>query len=208
MVAFKRSSSADHCEHYFVETISMGLNGSALLSWLHIGYFGIVLPIGALRARSKYRLRGAVAIDRVRHYHATVVSLATFGLFSILVAYKNEIVLFPRSMPSFTALSAGVAMYLLTIGIVKPRWRKAVEGKSSVVLSWMPRTPRERIWWFLVSVFAGVGEEITWRYVLVALLTPIVGNYWIAAAGSAISFVVAHAVQGFRSMGPYSQADS
>lgn len=138
----------------------MGLNGSQLLSWLHIGYFGIALPVGALRAKYKYNARHFGAIDRVKHYRTTVGSLATFGLFSVLVAYKNQIVLFPRSMPSFAALGAGVAMYLVSVGFMRPRWEKVVKRQSSVV-SWVPQTYRECASWILVSLFAGVSEEIT-----------------------------------------------
>lgn len=62
----------------------------------------------------------------------------------------------------------------------------------------MHENATERAWWLFVSVLAGVGEEITWRGVQTALLVPLTGRYWIAAALSAASFGVAHALQGWR----------
>jgi membrane protease YdiL (CAAX protease family) len=63
----------------------------------------------------------------------------------------------------------------------------------------MPIRAAEHFWWLFVSVLAGINEEISWRCVQVALLTQLLGSYWVAAVASALSFASAHAVQGWRS---------
>jgi membrane protease YdiL (CAAX protease family) len=50
-----------------------------------------------------------------------------------------------------------------------------------------------------VSLIAGIGEEITWRGVQMALVVALTGNYWLAIALCAISFALAHAGQGWQS---------
>ena len=92
-----------------------------------------------------------------------------------------------------------LAMYVVAVVCMRPRWRKAVEGRVRIVYLFMPDTAAQRAWWIAVSVLAGVGEEITWRGVQTALLIALTGSYWTAALASAISFGVLHFVQGWKS---------
>ena len=72
--------------------------------------------------------------------------------------------------------------------------------RARVVHLFVADTRAERAWWLIVSLLAGVGEEVTWRGVQTALLVPVVGSYWIAALLSGVSFALAHAVQGWKSV--------
>ncbi|RDJ94364.1 hypothetical protein B4Q13_14875, partial [Lacticaseibacillus rhamnosus] len=56
--------------------------------------------------------------------------------------------------------SAGVAMYVMMVALMRPRWRKTVEKRSPVVHLFMPDNAVERAWWVVVSFLAGSGEEI------------------------------------------------
>jgi membrane protease YdiL (CAAX protease family) len=82
---------------------------------------------------------------------------------------------------------------------MRPRWRRAVERRTRVVHLFMPDTAAERAWWLAVSILAGVGEEITWRGVQTALLSALMGSYLLGALLSAVSFGLAHFIQGWRS---------
>ena len=94
-------------------------------------------------------------------------------------------------------------MLVATVALMRPRWRRAVERRTPVgarVLHLcMPANAVERAWWIAVAVLAGISEEITWRGVQTALLTNLTGRLWIAAIICAISFGVAHMIQGWKS---------
>jgi membrane protease YdiL (CAAX protease family) len=63
----------------------------------------------------------------------------------------------------------------------------------------MPGTPAERASWIVVSVLAGVGEEITWRAVQPALLAAAIGSPTAGILLAAVNFGVSHLVQGWKS---------
>jgi uncharacterized protein len=62
----------------------------------------------------------------------------------------------------------------------------------------LPVTQEERVWWALVSVTAGICEEILYRGFLIRYLSngPWHAGLWIALAIASISFGLAHGYQG------------
>jgi membrane protease YdiL (CAAX protease family) len=171
-----------------------------LAGWFHLGYFGLLLPLFALRDRRKVLGVGQQPLpNRLRYFQKTAFSLAILSVLSVLVARVQQIDLFSREMPSPWAIAAGLAMYAVTVTYMWPRWRRAVERRARVVHLFMPANATERAWWIAVSILAGVGEEITWRGVQTALLGTLVGNFWLAALVSALAFGMVHIVQGWKS---------
>jgi membrane protease YdiL (CAAX protease family) len=169
-----------------------------LPGWYHLVVFGVLVPILAWRSRRKLGA-GAPLPARRAHFKSTAAMLGLFTLLSILVASVERIDLFPpHSAPSPTAIAAGVVMYVAAVGIMRPRWRRAVVERRRVVSLFMPETDSERRWWVAVSLLAGFGEEVTWRGVQTALLYAITGSYLVAALASAVSFGLAHLLQGWR----------
>ena len=169
------------------------------LTWYHLVYFGLFLPLAAVVMRN--RLRDKVAtLNRARHFRSTAVSLTILLLTSLIVARVREIPLFPASPPPWTAVVAGVAMYAVSVSLALPLWRKAVRANEPVATLFMPTTSAECAWWLLIAALAGVGEEITWRGVQVTLLEDLSGSYWLAVLASATSFALMHAVQGWKSV--------
>jgi hypothetical protein len=111
------------------------------------------------------------------HFQGTALTLVIFTTRLLLVAWRQAIQLFPGSFPPLGA----------------------VEHRVCIVRLFMSNTAVERAWWAGVSVLAGRGEEISWRGVQVALVGVLTGDFWIAAMVCAISFGVAHIVQGWQS---------
>jgi membrane protease YdiL (CAAX protease family) len=138
--------------------------------------------------------------DRVRHFQGAALELLFMTAGSLAVAWVQHISLFPRVLPSWRDILAGVATYASAVLYMRPRWRRAVESNSQVVHLFMPSNRAERTWWFTVSLLAGIGEEIMWRGVQTGLLAAATGSYALAALLSALSFGGAHAVQGWRSV--------
>ena len=116
------------------------------------------------------------------------------------MARWERLQLFPRVLPSWRAIGAGVLMFIGALAYMRPRWRRAVERRARVVYLYMPANGTERLWWIVVAVLAGVGEEITWRGVQVGLIQNLTHSFWLAAIICAISFGIGHMIQGMRSV--------
>jgi uncharacterized protein len=161
---------------------------------------GVFIP--ALVVRNYYRMVGRQLPlpSRMRHFRTTAIMLVLFTLLSVLVAKVEWIELFTFDASKLPqGLAAGGVMYVLAVLFMRPRWRRAVERRARVVHLFMPDNANERAWWIGVSLLAGIGEEITWRGVQTGLLTALTGSYVIGAILSAVSFGVAHYIQGWKS---------
>jgi membrane protease YdiL (CAAX protease family) len=170
-----------------------------LAGWLHLAYFGAILPLEAVRSRNKLVGKGRPLPNRLRYFQKTALWILMLTALSLMVAHVQFITLFPRSLPSVSALAVGLAMLIGAVAFMRPQLRRAVERRARVVHLFMPANAGERAWWLALSVLAGVGEEITWRGVQAALVAALTGSFWLAALACAISFGLIHIVQGWKS---------
>jgi membrane protease YdiL (CAAX protease family) len=170
-----------------------------LFGWFHLIYFGLAIPFFALRHARKFHGGGALP-NRRSHFQKTAFTLVMFAVISLMVARGQGMDLFPRRLPDWRAILASVIVLIAMVGFMRPRWRAAVERRGRVIYLYMPTNAAERFWWITVAVLAGVCEEITWRGVQTGLLINLTRSVWVAIIASAISFAVAHAVQGWKSV--------
>ncbi len=172
--------------------------------WFHLLAYGVAVPFAVYRGSRREQVvnrSGAQAphqLSRIRHFQSTAVMLWLFTVLSLLVARAESIDLFPSTLP-IGGVAAGLAMYVVAVLAMRPRWRRAVLKRTRIVHYFMPATPAERAWWIAVSVLAGVGEEITWRGVQTALGAALTGSYLAGSALTAIAFGLGHLNQGWRS---------
>ncbi len=171
----------------------------APLGWAHLLIFGILIPISAIRAQKVIQSRPLPA--RARYFRAMLVQVGLFAAFSIFVAWRNHIDVFPGRVPSMRSIIAGAVLLVLSIAFGWTRWRKAVAERKKIVALFMPTNHAERLIWVAASAVAGFGEEITWRGVQTALLARLTGNLLLAIAITIVMFSVAHAIQGWKSVG-------
>lgn len=172
-----------------------------LAGWMHLVAFGLLLPALVLRNARAISKRTMPLPQRVTYFRSQTVVLATFAGTSLLVASVEPIPALATGVPHpLRGLSAGIAMYVAAVLVMRPLWRKAVARRARIVHLFVADTREERAWWLAVSLLAGIGEEITWRGVQTGLLVPVVGDYWIAAVLSGVSFALAHSVQGWQSV--------
>lgn len=171
--------------------------------WAHLAYFGLFIPFLVVRGRMRIRDPQRPLPNRLRHFQATTFMLVMFGGLSLLVARAQRIELFPRTWPPLSAILAGIIMLVVSVAIMRPLWRRAVErhtpAGARILHLRMPANAVERAWWIAVAVLAGISEEITWRGVQSALLSNLTGRLWLGATICAISFGLAHMVQGWKS---------
>ena len=168
--------------------------------WFHLLIMGVFIPGLVVRNYRRMVGRQLPLPNRMKHFRTTTFMLVLFTLLSVLVARVEWIDLFTFDASRFPqGLAAGAAMYAAAVLFMRPRWRRAVERRARVVHLFMPDNATERAWWVGVSVLAGIGEEITWRGVQTALLGELTGSYVVGAILSAVSFGVAHYIQGWKS---------
>lgn len=167
--------------------------------WLHLLYFGAIIPWSAIKQARKFCAAEKPLPDRLRHFQRTTSTLVMFGALSLLTARAEGMELFPRALPSWRAILAGVLMYIVAVFFMRPRWRRAVERRTRVVHLFMPANATERVWWIVVALLAGISEEITWRGVQAGLLGNLTRGMVLAALISSVSFGAAHMIQGWKS---------
>ena len=170
-----------------------------LAGWFHLFYFGLLIPATAIRQGMKFRKAEKPLPDRLRHFKRTAFTLIMFGLISLMMARAEGIELFPRLVPSWRAVAAGMLMLIVAVILMRPRWRAAVQRRARTVYLYMPANATERAWWIAVAVLAGLSEEVTWRGVQAGLLGNLTGSFWLAALLASISFGAGHTIQGWKS---------
>jgi membrane protease YdiL (CAAX protease family) len=171
------------------------------LGLYHVLMFGVVVPFLALRGRQKLA-KLDVPVNRLRHFQSTSVILTLFGALSLLTAAGHGLSLFHVDGGRLLqGLPAGILVYAAAVVLMRPRWRKAVAERKRVVELFTPQTPAERNWWLVVSLLAGVSEEITWRGVQSTLVASLAGSPGLGVLICAVMFGAAHLTQGWKSAG-------
>ncbi len=168
--------------------------------WYHLAVMGVLIPFVVVRNYRRMVGRSLPLPNRMRHFRTTAIMLVLLTTLSVLVADAEWIDLFrfdAGRLPQ--GLAAGAVMYVVAVAFMRPRWRRAVERRARIVYLFMPDNAVERGWWVGVSTLAGIGEEITWRGVQTALLAYLTGSFVAGSILCAISFGVAHYIQGWKS---------
>ena len=117
------------------------------------------------------------------------------------MARLNHVWLYPARVPPARGWAAGLLFLAIAVPFGWTRWRKAVLARKRIVALFMPTTATERALWFATALMAGFGEELTWRGVQTTLLTRLTGSFPIAIAIAIVMFSIAHAIQGWKSVG-------
>jgi len=179
----------------FPQAFHVGIPG-----WYHVLVMGVLIPFTVVRNYRRMVGKSLALPTRMRNFRTTAIMLVLLTSLSVVVGNAEWIDLYrfdAARLPQ--GLAAGFVMYVLAVAFMRPQWRRAVERRSRIVHLFMPGTPKERAWWFVVSTLAGVGEEITWRGVQTALLAYLTGSFVAGATLSAASFGLAHYMQGWKS---------
>jgi len=170
----------------------------SVLGLFHLYWFGAAMPYLAIKSKSRIQARPLP--PRRRLFMNSAATLVALGALSLVAARAEHITLFPVAPPRATGVGAGAVMLALFVTFMRPRWRQAVEQRKRVLYMFMPRDRVERALWLVVSLAAGVSEEITWRGVQPALVARLIGRPVAAAAIVAVTFGISHMTQGRRSV--------
>ena len=160
---------------------------------------GIWVPMIAIRS-ARHLAAGMPMPPRRALFGRTIFLLAILALAACVVAYTNEIELFPPF--ALRPVDAGItlAVVIALCAALPSNWRASSPEVRERLGSMVPRHRGDAGLWIATSFAAGIGEEIVYRGVLFTLVWRLTGNPWIAAIASAASFATAHFVQGTRAM--------
>ncbi len=162
----------------------------------HLVFFGLLMPWSAIK--SARRLKTNPYPPRRKYFWLIIGQQLFFLLLSLVVAKWEWLDVFarPKNLWSF-----GLAALLLValIVVMMPRWRAEVEKRERRVYLFMSGEGADKILWVVISLLAGIGEELTYRGVMFLLLWRVTGSALAAALIAAVIFGVSHFVQGWKS---------
>src|SRR5437016_4631444 len=101
--------------------------------WFHLVFFGLLIPAGAFIQWRKFGKPDTFLPNRLLHFQSTALTIVMLGALSLMVARWEGLQLFPRVLPSWRAIGAGVLMFIGALAYMRPRWRRAVERRARVV---------------------------------------------------------------------------
>lgn len=162
----------------------------------HLVFFGLLLPWSAVK--SARRLEQQAYPPRRKYFLFVIGQQLFFLLVSLLVAQFEWL---PLATPpkNLWSLVLAAAILLTLIAVMWPRWRSAVEKRERRVYLFMSGDGVDKALWVLISLLAGIGEEVTYRGVMFLLLWQLTGSALAAALIAAAVFGVSHYVQGWKS---------
>ncbi len=138
-------------------------------------------------------LKSRMKAPQKKSYPASIIVALTLAIFALFVASKERIPIFGSRQIDLETILFGSAL-LASNFCISPLVRKYTPATlRERNASFLPHTTKERLWWVLVSLVIGVGEEIVYRAVLFGLFLKMIGDYWIAGLMSAVLFALAHA---------------
>jgi hypothetical protein len=103
------------------------------LGAVHLVFFGLILPLAALRMHRRMATGKQAVPDPNKHFRAATFELATLMAISIFVAGRTGIDLLAfDSTKLLPGLAVGAAMYAAAVVFMRPRWRRAVEKRAPI----------------------------------------------------------------------------
>ncbi len=139
-------------------------------------------------------------MPRARHLANVILQLAIFLVISLAVARVEFIPIWKPPEGRWLAWVLAAALAVLGVLVMRPRWRANVERRDPKVRLFMPSDARERRLWILVSLAAGLSEEVTYRGVMFALLWMVTASPVASALIASLVFGVSHSVQGWKTV--------
>lgn len=175
----------------------MNLNHIGIAGIYHLVFFGLLLPWSAVKSARRLKERSYPAR---RKYFLLVIGQQCFFVFlSVFVARLEWIELWQLPRQWYWYL-IGLALLAGLIAVMLPHWRQAVEKRERRVYLFMARDNGDKALWVVISLLAGVGEELTYRAVMFILLWRMTGSTWLAVLIAAAVFGFSHYLQGWTSV--------
>jgi len=170
----------------------------SVLGWAFVVFVTFVVPWAVVRNRESALAMAAIPL--AFRFYAMLLPQVVLGVLALVTGFVEGIELFPARAPSLMSWLAGAAFLGVALVLVRPHWRRSIAEDKPAWRLFAPTNGHERRMWIFLSLSAGVGEELVWRGVLPSLIALVTGSFAIGVTLSVISFALAHAIQGMRSV--------
>ena len=165
---------------------------------IFVGFIVLIVPWAVIRNRASALSMAWIPLgDR---FYPMLIPQVFLGLIAVATGLANDIEMFPHRSPPLPGILAGALFLAVSVAVIKPHWRQSIEEGKPAWRLFAPTNRRERRLWVVLSLSAGVGEELVWRGVLPALIVAWTGSLAGAVLISVTSFALAHAIQGPKSV--------
>jgi membrane protease YdiL (CAAX protease family) len=163
---------------------------------IYVSLIGVVVP--ALCIRSFFGLKaGARFPPKPAYFKNTLISLGVILVLAIAVWRSFDLPIFPAYTIRLKDIAIGLGTVFVFALAMYPRWKYKVIHSREEVFRRVPQAPNEMGWWIAVSIMAGFAEEFAYRGVFFGILIYRIPNWWAVALLCALSFALAHAIQGW-----------
>lgn len=174
---------------------------SAGLPWMDDALLVFLLVLLPVLSVLQMRVLGDVEVERMPAYVSSIVSLSLLGAVSWAVGSRQggsaAVGLVPLPWGAFLGWTMALVVAGLAVTVVFRHLGTAVGLRESPLLRvLLPRSARERGAFAVLSVVAGVGEELAYRGYVIGTLAPVLGEVG-AALLSTLVFGILHVYQGF-----------
>lgn len=176
----------------------MNLGSISALGWAFVIFVTVVVPWAVMRNRESALAMAGIPL--ALRFYAMLLPQVVLGALALVTGFVEGIELFPARAPSWLSWFAGAVFLGVALLLVRPHWRRSIEEDKPTWRLFAPTNRRERRMWIALSLSAGIGEELVWRGVLPALIALLTGSLATGIALSILSFALAHAIQGLRSV--------
>ena len=176
----------------------MNLTAISLFGWGFVVFVVVVVPWAVLRNRESALAMAHIPL--ALRFYAMLLPQVILGILALVTGMIEDVELFPPRLPSALSWAAGAFFLATALALVWQHWRRSVEEHKPTWRLFAPTNGSERRMWVALSLSAGIGEELVWRGVLPALVAAVSGSLAIGIVLSIVSFALAHAIQGLRSV--------
>lgn len=179
--------------------VALALRGAGL-PWLDVAFLVVLLALLPVLSVLQMRLARELEVERMPAYASSTVSLLILGALAAWAGSRQggwaAVGLVALPWPALAGWTAGLVVAGLATTAVFRRLGMALGLKEERLLrSLLPTTPRERAAFGVLSLAAGLGEELAYRGYVLGPLGSVLGVTGAAVVSSAV-FGVLHAYQG------------
>lgn len=178
-----------------------GVGGTRALAPTTAGLVALLTVVVPIVAFSQARLLEALRPSRLEIYRSSMVSISVLCVLVLADGFYNLGLTAMRLAPgtSLAQLFVGVGLGVASVAViwvsVEVAHRVFGLREPDFVRRLLPQSRREKWTFFVLSILAGVGEEIAYRGFLLTAVALWSGSLTVALIVSSMTFGLAHAYQ-------------
>jgi membrane protease YdiL (CAAX protease family) len=169
------------------------------LGYLLLFFVGVFLPVVIVRSARRLG-SGPLPISRSRFFRQTIIFQLLVALLSAWTAWTHGILAMPLPQRPLISWGAAAILYVTTVTTLRLRWKSRSSVAKQRLYDILPHSKSELAPYALLCIVAGMAEEFIYRGVMTELLQRITGIAVVTIIALSLSFAVAHAMQGWRSV--------